>query len=321
MQPTPSSTRWSTTRHTENLAKADRMSIHTRIVDALLAQGPEFEKTEPALLAYHCEAASLVARAADYYDRAGQRSVERGALSEAEKQFEGALRLISALPPGAARDHAEMRSLRRLNYVQQVHWGYTRGARRPVLDRMAELFARLGEPPEFFIALYHRWVFFINRGEFTGALRVTADLYRCGERHHDRRGQLLGLLTGSLIHTLRGELLDARADLERLLELHATCEPFRETCGTRRQDSAGLTRYGSALPSTVIEANPHLFLALVLAWLGYRDQAIAHAELGLERSKFAGSVSIDIEYLAMSDSALDVSLGAGRSVAADREAA
>jgi predicted ATPase len=51
--------------------------------------------------------------------------------------------------------------------------------------------------------------------------------------------------------------------------------------------------------SDPVLSGPHLFLASILAWLGYADQAIAHIEVGIEESETIGSLSSDAECLAM----------------------
>jgi tetratricopeptide (TPR) repeat protein len=261
----------------ESLSRSDRAAIHARIADTLIAHDAQIESSQPDLLAHHCEAAGLSDKAIDYYVRAGRRSVMRGALAEAGQQFQASLRLISTLPPGEKRDRTEMTALHAVNYVQTINLGYAHSARRPVLDRLLELFLRLGEPKEFLSSVHGIWLYLMNRGDLAGAMRVADDLCRRSEQRRDDCGLLLGLKSRGWIRALRGELLDARADFERVLEL-------LETVWSEIAVADPLDPGYMAGP---IWDGSHLFFAPVLAWLGYADQAIALVETALRPRRIA----------------------------------
>jgi len=274
----------------DSLAKADRMSIHARIADALGMHDPKTEQTDPALLAYHCERGGRPAEGCRHYLSAGWRSEARGALAEAHLMIEASLRAISMLPTNDVRDRLEMTSLLALCYVQQVHFGHAHSARRPTLDRMQELHTRMGEPGESYISLFYMWVFLINRGDIDGASQKAKELYSWGERHNDDRGRIFGLFTNGLVEAKRGDFRTARAEIEQAIKL-------RERFPPRSPDAK---RHDPVFLPIAAWGTPHLFLSIVLAWLGYPDQAMTQAELGVQFTGAVHSVSIDIDYLAMS---------------------
>jgi class 3 adenylate cyclase/tetratricopeptide (TPR) repeat protein len=82
----------------ESLLKSTRQQYHQRITQVLEAQFPETAETQPELLAQHYTAAGLHAQALSYWQRAGQRALERSAHREAVGCFEQALSTLPHLP-------------------------------------------------------------------------------------------------------------------------------------------------------------------------------------------------------------------------------
>jgi tetratricopeptide (TPR) repeat protein len=96
------------------------------------------------------------------------------------------------------------------------------------------------------------------------------------------------------IRALRGELLNARADFERMLRLR----------GPELLDSGGVVPFGLQFNTEPHWSGSHLFLATTLAWLGYPDQAIAQVEIGLEHGMVSEWPARDAEFLQMAVRAL-----------------
>src|SRR5439155_20839941 len=67
----------------QSLLKSTRQQYHQRIAQVLEAQFPETAEAEPELLAHHYTEAGLIAQAVGYWQRAGQRAIERSANLEA----------------------------------------------------------------------------------------------------------------------------------------------------------------------------------------------------------------------------------------------
>ena len=65
----------------QSLLRSTRQQYHQRIAQVLEARFPEICETQPELLAQHYTEAGLLAQAIPYWQRAGQRAVERSAIS------------------------------------------------------------------------------------------------------------------------------------------------------------------------------------------------------------------------------------------------
>jgi hypothetical protein len=67
----------------ENLLKSRRQFLHRRVAEALLDKLAAAAEAEPELLAHHFTQAGLIKSAIEWWNKAGQRSLERSALAEA----------------------------------------------------------------------------------------------------------------------------------------------------------------------------------------------------------------------------------------------
>ena len=81
-----------------------RQQYHQRIAQVLEAQFPETVETQPELLAHHYTEAGLTAQAIPYWQRAGQRAIERSAHLEAISHLTKGLEVLDD-PAGHARAH------------------------------------------------------------------------------------------------------------------------------------------------------------------------------------------------------------------------
>jgi predicted ATPase len=91
------------------LLREPRRALHARIAETLEVQFPEIAENQPELLACHCTEAGLIEKAARLWGRAGQRSLERSALTEAVGQFTRALDQIALLPATPALRREQIR--------------------------------------------------------------------------------------------------------------------------------------------------------------------------------------------------------------------
>ncbi len=133
----------------ESMVKSHRAAIHERIVDLLLIQEPNIENSQPDLLAYHCELANLIDKAAAYYIQAGWRSNYRAAYQDSCEQFRNALRLAATLPEGKARDLIELRALRGFGLTLGNIEGYASAGFGAANLQALELCERTGQPAEY----------------------------------------------------------------------------------------------------------------------------------------------------------------------------
>jgi predicted ATPase len=80
------------------LLRQPRHALHARIAETLERQFAEIADSQPELLARHYTEAGLIKKAAGFWGRAGQRSLERSALMEAIEQLTRALDQMATLP-------------------------------------------------------------------------------------------------------------------------------------------------------------------------------------------------------------------------------
>jgi predicted ATPase len=80
------------------LLREPRRALHARIAETLESGFADIADNQRELLARHYTEAGLTAKAASFWGKAGQRSLERSALVEAAEQFARALQQMEALP-------------------------------------------------------------------------------------------------------------------------------------------------------------------------------------------------------------------------------
>jgi predicted ATPase len=157
-----------------------RRSLHARIAEVLEKQFPEIVESQPELVARHCTEAGLIENAADFWAKAGRRSLARSALAEAIAQLTRALDQIATLPatPALRREQINLQValITPLIHVKGHSSPEVRGAteRARALIEQAEA---IGEPPENPLLLYSVLMGFwiTNAVAFNGdALRTLA---------------------------------------------------------------------------------------------------------------------------------------------------
>jgi len=82
----------------QSLLRSTRQQYHQQIAQVLEARFPDICETQPELLAHHYTEAGLSAQALHYWQRAGQRAMERSGYREAVACFEQALVTLRRLP-------------------------------------------------------------------------------------------------------------------------------------------------------------------------------------------------------------------------------
>ena len=103
------------------LLREPRRAMHARIAEMLESQFTDIAENQPELLARHCTEAGLIEKAATLWGKAGQRSLARSALVEAEEQFRRALDQIASLPATPALRREEIKLYAALRHAL-VHY-------------------------------------------------------------------------------------------------------------------------------------------------------------------------------------------------------
>jgi predicted ATPase len=91
----------------QSLLTSTRQRYHAQLAQALEAR-PETVETQPELLAHHFTAAGCPEPAVAYWQKAGQRAIERSANLEAISQCTRGLEVLTTLPDTAERPQQEL---------------------------------------------------------------------------------------------------------------------------------------------------------------------------------------------------------------------
>ena len=290
----------------QSLLRSTRQRYHRRTAEVLVERFPETTETQPELVAHHFAEAGLAEPAIAYWQRAGQRAVERSANAEAIGHLSRALALVQGGPDtdDALRKELELQTT--LGAVLMAAKGYAAPDVERAYARARELCEQLGETSQLFATLRGLW----------GVHVVRADLGRAHELGNQclalaKRGQSSAALLWShyalgmtLFHL--GEGAAARRHFEDSLALYdrdkrrgaralqdpavsclsytAVVQWFHGRPDTARRTSLEAIELAEKLshPFSVAYA---LYIACVVSQLSYRvDEVRARAEAALALS-------------------------------------
>jgi len=251
-----------------SLLKSRRRELHRRVAEVLLARFPEIADGQPELLAHHHTEAGDFEPAVAAWQRAAEPAFARSALQEAAAHYTSALAALARLPESAERDQREL-------LLQIALWGVlltTKGWAAPeaarVIARARELGARHGDPAQLLLVLMGHWVVTLTRGQLSAAQALADQVLESAERDARRPSLVLGHLAQGTTRFHRGDLLDARAHLEKAVSLYGAEEAFA----------------GSVDPGVVA-----LNYAALVAWqLGFADAGRLRVREGLALAQRLG---------------------------------
>jgi predicted ATPase/class 3 adenylate cyclase len=252
----------------QSLLRSRRQQAHQRIAQVLEMQFPDLTQTQPELLAHHYTEAGLSVPALPYWQRAGERALQRSANLEAISHLTKGLEVLRTLAETPERAQQELVMQITLGPALIAAKGYAAPDVADAYTRARELCRQVGETPQLFPALWGLWVFAFSRAELLTARELGEQLFRLAQRlrapallmeAHQALGQTLFFL---------GELTAAQAHAEQGVSLY---DP--------RQHRTQAFLYGSFDPRVVC-----LSYAAWAWWsLGYPDQALkqSHEALAL----------------------------------------
>jgi predicted ATPase len=191
----------------QSLLRSTRQQYHQRIAQVLAERFPETTETQPELLAHHYTEAGLSAPAVAYWERAGQRAIERSANAEAITHLTKGLAILKSLPEPASHIQQELA----FQIALGVPLAATRGFAAPEVEhtyaRARELCRQVGDTPQLFPVLAGLWRIYLVRGELQKARELGEQLLALNPRAHDPLGTVLffvGELTAALTHLEQG---------------------------------------------------------------------------------------------------------------------
>jgi class 3 adenylate cyclase/predicted ATPase len=251
------------------LLREPRRALHARIAEALERQFEEIAENQPEVLARHCTEAGLIEKAAGFWGKAGQRSLERSAVVEAVEQLTRALAQIGTLSatPALRREQIKLQ-VALITPLIRVK-GDAAPETKAAVERARLLMERaeaLGEPPEdpllLFSVLYGLWT--ANWAAFNGdAIREIAVQFLTLA---EKQGAIIPLMIGHRLmgssSLCTGDISKGRAHYDQAIALYDPVA-HRPLAARFAQD---------------IRVASLSFRSLALWMLGYPDAALADAE-------------------------------------------
>jgi class 3 adenylate cyclase/predicted ATPase len=202
-----------------SLLKSTRQQYHQRIARVLNGRFPTLCETQPELLAHHYTEAGLSAHAVPYWQRAGQRALQRSAHPEAVQHLTTGLTLLNTVPESPARVLQEID----LQIALGPALSATKGRAAPEIEqtyaRARALCAQVGDTPQLFPALRGLCAFYQYRGALPTARELGEQLYRLAQHDDDPtpRMEAHAALGPTLFYL--GEYAAARSHLEQGIAL------------------------------------------------------------------------------------------------------
>ena len=209
----------------ESLLKSARRSLHARVAEVMEETSPGVAETQPELLAHHYTEAGLTERALDYWQRAGQRALERSAHFDANAHAERGLSLLDAVADEQDRGRREIRLQNTLGAAVTQTRGYAAPEAGRAFRRALELCEALHDTDEIFTVLFFIEAFHLLRAEFTEAWDYAKRFYDLGKRLGDPALEVAGLHLMALTPLFRGQLHVAKGYAEALWEIHERAKP------------------------------------------------------------------------------------------------
>jgi class 3 adenylate cyclase/tetratricopeptide (TPR) repeat protein len=247
----------------QSLLKSTRQQYHRQIARVLEGRFPETKETQPELLARHYTEAGLIAQAIPYWQKAGQRAVQRSVNVEAIAHLTKGMELLSTLPDTPERAQQELTLQITLGAPLIATKGYSAPEVGKVYTRARELCRQVGETPQLVPVLDGLRVFYITQGEFQTARELAEQIMRLAQSVQDpallQRGHVV---LGEVLYWLGG-LAPARGHFERAIALY---DP--------RQPRSPWEWLDAKVP-------PLSYAALALWMLGYPDQALKRSQEAL----------------------------------------
>jgi TOMM system kinase/cyclase fusion protein len=251
----------------QSLLRSTRQQYHQRIAQVLEARFPDLCETQPELLAQHYTEAGVIAQAIPYWQRAGQRAIERSAHLEAIAHLSKGLEVLGTLLDNPERARQELELQTTLGPALIATKGYAAPEVEKVYARARELCRQIEETPWLFPVLRGLWLFHFVGAELHIAYALGEQLLTLAQSEEDPAFLLEAhRAMGTTLFWL-GQFPQARAHLEQGIALY---DP--------QQSRSLIALYGQDPRVTCLG-----YTAWVLWVLGYPNQAMkkSHEALAL----------------------------------------
>jgi predicted ATPase/class 3 adenylate cyclase len=204
----------------QSLLRSTRQQYHQRIAQVVEARFPDLCETQPELLAHHYTEAGVKVQAVSYWQRAGQRAIERSAHLEAIAHLSKGLEVLGTIPDTPERAQQELGMQIALGKALSAARGYGASEVEVAYTRAYELGQHVGDAPELLPVLWGLWYFTLGRAEFGRAQTLGEHLLLVGQRAQDPILQLPGHTAMGITRLFLGEVEQAHPHLEQSVSLY-----------------------------------------------------------------------------------------------------
>jgi class 3 adenylate cyclase/tetratricopeptide (TPR) repeat protein len=253
----------------DSLLRGKRREIHADIAAVLEDHFSELVENQPEILAHHYGEAGNNQAAIRWWRQSGRRAIANSANVEAISHLRNALRLLSFLPDTSERTKEEIEIQLALGIPLIAVRGYAAPETREAFARALALCSKLGNPPEYFQALFGLWGHSWMGGKNDQALAMAQEFISRSQTSTDSNLLMMA-------HRIMGSTLLTIGDFQ------SSRQHFEETIA--------LSNTGSRPLYDLYMVEPQVASLLLLSWdlwfLGYPDQSLARASeaLGLARN-------------------------------------
>jgi class 3 adenylate cyclase/predicted ATPase len=242
-----------------SLLKSTRQQYHQRIAQVLEARFSETVETQPELLAHHYTEAGLAEQAIAYWQRAGERAVQRSAYLEAVSHCTHGIALLPTLPETPERTQHAVTLHIALGVALLMTQGYTAAVEHTYTQAYA-LCQQGADTPALVRVLFGLWRYYYARSQFPTARECGNTLLRLAHQAHAPALAMAAHMTLGFTGLSLGAFPASRQHLEAAIALDRP-----------DQRRAPVFRMG---------LDPRVFChdcAVWILWvLGYPEQALAH---------------------------------------------
>ena len=198
-----------------SLLRSMRQQYHQQIALALVAGFPETVETQPELVAHHYTEAGLAAQAVPYWQRAGQRAIERSANIEAISHLTRGLAVLQTLPETLQRTQQELTLQLALGTPLVMIKGYEAPEVEQAYTRAQELCQQVGDSSQRFSVLVGLRRIYFGRAQLRTAREMAEECLTLAQelRNPAFLQEAHAILGTTLLY--QGELLSACTHLEQ----------------------------------------------------------------------------------------------------------
>jgi class 3 adenylate cyclase/predicted ATPase len=205
----------------QSLLRSTRQRYHQRIAQVLEARFPEVCETQPELLAHHYTEAGLNAQALGYWQRAGERAVQRSAYVEATAHLTRGLEVLTALPNTPERTQRALDLQLTLGPALMALKGFGAPEVEQTYTQAYELCQQLqmDASPQLLRVLYGLRRVYTHRGDSQKAQEISEQYLRLAQQLHDVHMQIDAYYSLGLSLIDRGDVIAGQAACEHGITL------------------------------------------------------------------------------------------------------